>query len=74
MGRSANGSSAALFRKSSHSQPNQGECLEVADLPGAHAVRDTRNRRAGPLLFVSAEWYALLTALRAGWPGGTDRG
>jgi hypothetical protein len=74
LGRSADGRAEAPFRKSSHSQPNQGECLEVADLPGVHAVRDTRNRRAGALLFVSAEWHALLAALRAPGSAGPDRG
>lgn len=54
------------YRKSSHSQPNQGECLEVADLRGAHAVRDTRDPATGPLVFGSAEWHAALAVVRAG--------
>lgn len=51
------------FRKSSYSSTAQ-ECVEVADLPGAAAVRDTQNRRAGHLLFPGTEWDAFLTAAR----------
>ncbi|HJE59719.1 MAG TPA: DUF397 domain-containing protein [Nocardiopsis listeri] len=48
------------FRKSSYSTPQN--CVEVADLPSAAAVRDTRNRAAGHLVFPSNEWTALLRA------------
>lgn len=51
------------FRKSSHSGTGN-DCVEVADLPGASAVRDTQNRQAGHLLFPGAEWTALLTTAR----------
>lgn len=51
------------FRKSSYSSTAQ-ECVEVADLPGAAAVRDTRYREAGHLLFPAAEWSALLESAR----------
>lgn len=51
------------FRKSSYSGTGNN-CVEVADLPGASAVRDTQNRQAGHLLFPGAEWTALLTAAR----------
>lgn len=53
-----------FFRKSSYSQPQGGNCVEVADLPGASAVRDTQNRQAGHLLFPGAEWTALLSSTR----------
>ncbi|USY19743.1 DUF397 domain-containing protein [Nocardiopsis exhalans] len=52
-----------LFRKSSYSQPTQN-CVEVADLPDGAAVRDTQNREAGHLSFVSQEWAALLSTVR----------
>ncbi|MFE9246432.1 DUF397 domain-containing protein [Nocardiopsis sp. NPDC006938] len=49
------------FRKSSYSA-NASDCVEVADLPGEHLVRDTQNRDAGHLEFPTAEWTALLRA------------
>ena len=51
------------FRKSSYSSTAQ-ECVEVADLPGAAAVRDTQHREAGHLLFPATEWSALLESAR----------
>ncbi|MEU3017082.1 DUF397 domain-containing protein [Nocardiopsis sp. NPDC007018] len=48
------------FRTSSYSTPQN--CVEVADLPGASAVRDTQNRGRGHLMFPSPEWAALLQA------------
>ncbi|WP_460059529.1 DUF397 domain-containing protein, partial [Thermobifida fusca] len=35
-------------------------CVEVADLPGATAVRDSKHPEAGVLRFPSAEWVAFL--------------
>lgn len=51
------------FRKSSYSG-SAGNCVEVADILGASALRDTQNRQAGHLLFPGAEWAALLTSAR----------
>ncbi|QRN81345.1 MAG: DUF397 domain-containing protein [Nocardiopsis sp. BM-2018] len=51
------------FRKSSYSGSGNN-CVEVADIPGASAVRDTQNQQAGHLLFPGTEWTALLTAAR----------
>lgn len=56
-------SNALIFRTSSYSGTS-GNCVEVADLPGEHLVRDTQNRSAGHLRFVGAEWAAFLTATR----------
>ena len=39
------------FHKSSYSA-NSANCVEVADLPGVSAVRDTQNRAHGHLMFV----------------------
>ncbi|HIY40525.1 MAG TPA: DUF397 domain-containing protein [Candidatus Nocardiopsis merdipullorum] len=50
------------FRKSSYSTGRGQDCVEVADLPGSSAVRDTQNREAGHLMFPSAEWAAALSA------------
>ncbi|MBQ1083072.1 DUF397 domain-containing protein [Nocardiopsis sp. B62] len=53
-----------LFRKSSYSQPQGQNCVEVADLPTGTAVRDTQNRQEGHLSFPSQEWSALLSSVR----------
>jgi hypothetical protein len=51
------------FRKSSYSSAKGQNCVEVADAPGASAIRDTQNRQAGHLLFPSTEWAALLRSV-----------
>ena len=51
------------FRKSSYSQ-SEAACVEVADLPGKHLVRDTQNRQAGHLGFTGTEWTAALRIIR----------
>lgn len=52
------------FRKSSYSSTSR-DCVEVADVPGMSAVRDTQNTEAGHLEFPRVEWAALLYAARA---------
>lgn len=54
----------ATWRKSSYSGARDQNCVEVADLPSAAAVRDTQNREAGHLVFMAAEWSALLGTVR----------
>ncbi|MFL1380862.1 MULTISPECIES: DUF397 domain-containing protein [unclassified Nocardiopsis] len=51
------------FRKSSYSQGTTENCVEVADLPGASAVRDTQHRHLGQLMFPSAEWQAAMATI-----------
>lgn len=51
------------FRKSSYSGSGNN-CVEVADLPGASAIRDTQNREQGHLLFPGTEWDAFLATAR----------
>ena len=59
--------SRALWRKASYSNSNGGACVEVArNLPGAVAVRDSKNP-AGPALVVTPpQWTALCTAIKHG--------
>jgi hypothetical protein len=43
------------WRKSSHSGA-QGNCVEVANLDGGCAVRDTKNTGGPVLVFTSTQW------------------
>jgi hypothetical protein len=60
--------SALSWRKSSFSNGQGGNCVEVADLPdGGRAVRDSKDRGAGPVLrFTELEWKAFTAGVRAG--------
>ncbi|WP_083471683.1 DUF397 domain-containing protein [Kibdelosporangium phytohabitans] len=48
----------ARWRKSS-SSGSESACVEVALVPGAVAIRDTKNRDAGILLVNASAWRAL---------------
>jgi hypothetical protein len=57
----------AQWRKSSYSGDNGGACVEVArNLPGAVAVRDSKDREGPVLAFAPADWQAFTAAVRAG--------
>jgi hypothetical protein len=64
--------SAAVWRKSSHSNPS-GDCVETARLSsGGMAVRNSRFPDGPALLFTSAEWDAFVKGAldgEFGWPG-----
>jgi hypothetical protein len=54
------------WRKSSYSSYN-GNCVEIADLPGGEVgVRDSKNPALGALKFTPAEWGAFTGAVRSG--------
>ena len=56
----------AVWRKSSYSAGNGGDCVEVATaLPAAVAVRDSKDPDGPKLIFTPAGWAAFTTAIRA---------
>ncbi|RCV53241.1 DUF397 domain-containing protein [Marinitenerispora sediminis] len=56
--------SRVRWRTSSYSAASSNNCVEVADLSGASAVRDTRNRDKATLVFAATEWRAFLAAVK----------
>jgi hypothetical protein len=55
---------ASSWRKSSHSNPDGGECVEVGEgLPAVVPVRDSTRPDGPALLFPAASWSAFLTGL-----------
>lgn len=55
------------WRKSSRSGPYSDNCVEVADLNGGKAVRDSRDGSTGPVLvFTDDEWTAFREGVLAG--------
>ncbi|AUA10216.1 DUF397 domain-containing protein [Streptomyces sp. SID8382] len=58
--------SAAVWRKSSYSNGDGGECVEVADnLPGLVAVRDSKNPDGPAIPFPTKSWVAFIASLKA---------
>ncbi|MGJ6960500.1 DUF397 domain-containing protein [Streptosporangium sp. G11] len=59
--------SAAVWRKSSRSSDNGGQCVEVAvNLPGVVAVRDSKDPQGPKLLFALAKWRTFVDGVRIG--------
>ncbi|MFI7353327.1 DUF397 domain-containing protein [Streptomyces avidinii] len=58
--------SGLSWRKSSYSNGDGGECVEVSDdLPGIVPVRDTKLAGAGPVLvFPAAAWAPFIRAVK----------
>lgn len=55
-----------MWKKSSYSGGNGGDCVEVAESPQQAKIRDTKNRQAGHLTVPAAEWSAFLADLKDG--------
>jgi hypothetical protein len=56
--------SGALWRKSARSN-NGGNCVEVArNLPGAVAVRDSKDPDGPALIFTPADWEAFTAGVK----------
>ncbi|MFI5686837.1 DUF397 domain-containing protein [Streptomyces sp. NPDC051636] len=61
--------STATWRKSSYSNPDGGECVEVADnIPSVLPVRDSKDPSRGTLLFEPAAWTRFLDGVKGGAP------
>ncbi|MEO3857837.1 DUF397 domain-containing protein [Acrocarpospora sp. B8E8] len=57
----------AVWKKSSRSGNNGGNCVEVANnLPGLVAVRDSKNPDGPTLIFTPAEWRAFVGGVNLG--------
>jgi hypothetical protein len=56
------------WRKSTHSDGNGGECVELASAAGTILVRDTADRGGATLTVTAQAWRNLLTRLRLGAP------
>ena len=57
----------AKWRKSSYSNANGGQCVEVArNLPGVVAVRDSKDPEGPALIFEPAQWAAFTSGVKAG--------
>ncbi len=60
-------STGLVWRKSSHSGGQGGNCVEVAELPdGGMAVRDSKDQQGPVLRFTAAEWAAFVAGVRDG--------
>jgi hypothetical protein len=57
--------SRAQWRKSSYSG-NTGNCVEIADLGSAVAVRDSKDPDGPKLIFSHEEWAAFVRGMRGG--------
>jgi hypothetical protein len=54
----------AVWRKSSYSGGNGGNCVELArNLPGVVAVRDSKNPEGPVLIFTPDAWRAFLASV-----------
>ncbi|MFC0053431.1 DUF397 domain-containing protein [Streptomyces actinomycinicus] len=64
--------STVNWRKSSHSNPDGGNCVEVADnIPALVPVRDSKVPTRGALVFRADAWAAFVTGVKREGPLGS---
>ena len=51
------------FRRSSYSGTH-GNCVEIADAPAVHAVRDSKTPEQSPLIFGRDQWTGFLSGVK----------
>ncbi|MFB8211404.1 DUF397 domain-containing protein [Streptomyces sp. NPDC056010] len=57
--------SSARWRRSSYSNTNGGECVEISDdFPGVIPVRDSKNPSGPSLVVNSAAWGEFVSSLK----------
>ncbi|MFI6709335.1 DUF397 domain-containing protein [Nonomuraea sp. NPDC050478] len=57
----------AVWRKSTRSGPDGGNCVEVAELSGGRrGVRDSKNPTGPALIFTLGEWAAFISGVKDG--------
>ncbi|MEV7007837.1 DUF397 domain-containing protein [Streptosporangium sp. NPDC051022] len=57
----------AVWRKSTLSGPDGGNCVEVARLPGGRrGVRDSKNPTAPALILTPAKWHTFVDGIKNG--------
>jgi hypothetical protein len=57
--------SGVTWRKSSYSNPDGGECVEVSDsVPSLVPVRDSKDTTRSPLLFATGAWSAFVAGVK----------
>ena len=56
---------ALRWRKSSHSGSGNN-CVEVASMPAAVAVRDSKDPDGGHLVFAANDWEAFIRSIKRG--------
>ena len=54
------------WRKASYSGANGGDCVEVAQVTAAVAVRDSKNPDGPKLAFTATEWKAFVRRAQSG--------
>ena len=58
--------SRVTWRKASYSSSNGGTCVEVAAMPAAVAVRDSKDPEGPKLAFTATEWKAFVRRAKNG--------
>lgn len=57
---------APHWRKSSFSGAQGGQCVEIADVPRAKLIRDSKRPDGAVLRFSRSEWASFLASVRSG--------
>lgn len=58
--------SDAVWRKSSRSGSQNANCVEIAAVRDAVAVRDSKDKDGGKLVFTPREWTSFLDGVKRG--------